>query len=92
VIKSFVHKGLRLYYETGSKAGIIPDHAARLRIQLAELNAASTAEDMAAPGYELHQLKGNMAGRWAITVKKNWRLTFDFFDGDAHIVDYEDYH
>ncbi|MBU1214194.1 MAG: type II toxin-antitoxin system RelE/ParE family toxin [Gammaproteobacteria bacterium] len=47
---------------------------------------------MAAPGWRLHALKGNMAGHWAITVNGNWRLTFRFENGDALLVDYQDYH
>ena len=39
-----------------------------------------------------HALKGTERGRWSITVNGNWRLTFEFRDGHAHIVDYEDYH
>lgn len=44
------------------------------------------------PGSGLHPLKGNLAGHWAVKVSGNWRLTFRFENGDAHIVDYRDYH
>jgi len=44
------------------------------------------------PGYELHDLTGNYKGRWAVSVSGNWRITFEFNDGDAYVVDYEDYH
>ncbi len=92
VIKSFKHKGLRKYYETGSKAGIQAKHAARLRLQLAALDTARIVEDMDVPGYRLHPLKGRAKYRWSIWVNGNWRLTFEFKDGNAYILDYEDYH
>jgi proteic killer suppression protein len=44
------------------------------------------------PGYKLHQLKGNRAGTWAVSVSGNWRLVFQFQGADAILVDYEDYH
>lgn len=92
MIKSFRHKGLGLFYETGNKSGIQPKHAAKLRLQLAALDTARKIEDMDIPGYRLHALKGAAKGRWSIWVSGSWRLTFEFNDGDAHILDYEDYH
>ncbi len=92
MIKSFRHKGLARFYETGSRAGIQPSHSKRLRMQLTALDTASTIEDMDIPGFRLHALKGRELGRWSITVNGNWRLTFEFIDGDVHILDYEDYH
>ena len=61
-------------------------------MQLAALESAQSIEDMDLPGFKLHALKGNMSGRWAITVNGNWRLTFEFKDGHAYVLDYEDYH
>lgn len=92
MIKSFRHKGLQAYFETGSKAGIQPSHAPRLRRQLERLELAKSAEDMDAPGWGLHSLAGNFAKHYAVTVSGNWRLTFRFEDGDAVLVDYQDYH
>ena len=92
MIASFRHKGLKRFYETGSTAGIQPDHRNRLRLQLAALDTATTIEDMDVPGFNLHPLKGQRKGIWAISVSGNWRLTFRFEDGNAHIVNYEDYH
>jgi len=92
MIKSFAHKGIKAFFESGSKAGIQTAHASKLRLQLAALNRARKPDDMAAPGWRLHALKGNMAGHWAITVNGNWRLTFRFENGDALLVDYQDYH
>jgi len=92
MIKSFVHKGLEAYFRTGSKAGIQPHHASRLRLQLTMLDKAKDPKDMAAPGWKLHQLSGDLAGHWAVWVNGNWRMTF-YFDGqDAVLVDYQDYH
>ena len=92
VIKSFHHKGLKALYETGSAKGVQPTHAKRLRMQLAALDTARSADDMNIPGWRLHPLKGAMAGRWSITVNGNWRVTFEFRDGNAYVLDYEDYH
>jgi len=92
VIKSFKHKGLRKYYETGSRAGIQAKHAGRLRLQLAALDTARVVEDMDVPGYRLHPLKGRAKNRWSIGVSGNWRLTFEFKDGNTYVLDYEDYH
>lgn len=92
MIKSFRHKGLDRFYANGAKSGIQPSHAAKLRLQLAALDTARTIGDMDIPGYRLHALKGKDKGRWSIWVNGNWRLTFEFKDGDAYVLDYEDYH
>lgn len=92
MIKSFRHKGLKNFFETGSKAGIQPDHAAKLRIQLTRLDAATCPRDMDAPGWRLHRLAANLEGHWAITVNGNWRMTFRFEGENAILVDYHDYH
>jgi len=92
VIKSFEHKGLRMLFEKGSHAGVQPHHAKRLRLQLAALDTAHEVEDMDIPGFGLHSLKGTMANRWSVTVSGNWRMTFEFRDGNAYVLDYEDDH
>jgi proteic killer suppression protein len=92
MIKSFAHKGIKTFFEAGSKAGIQAAHAPKLRLQLAALNRAKKPDDMAVPNWRLHALKGNLSGHWAITVNGNWRLTFRFENGDALLVDYQDYH
>lgn len=92
MIKSFKHKGLKRYYETGSTRGIQADHAKRLRMQLAALDTALEIADHNIPGYDLHPLKGDRKGIWAIAISGNWRLTFTFEDGNAYLLDYEGYH
>ena len=92
MIKSFRHKGLRRFFETGSTAGIQASHMKRLRIQLAALDTAEIIEDMDIPGFKLHSLKGDRKGLWSISVSGNWRITFDLKDGNTYFVNYEDYH
>jgi proteic killer suppression protein len=92
VIKGFQHKGLERFFLTGSKAGIQAKHADRLRLILARLNAATSAEDMNLPGLFLHSLSGDRKGTWSVRVSGNWRITFVFEGGDAYLIDYEDYH
>jgi proteic killer suppression protein len=92
VIQSFRHKGLRRFFESGSAAGIQPKHAKRLRMLLAALDTAQVIGDMDVPGFNLHPLKGQGKGRWSVRVNGNWRVTFEFRDGHAYVLDYEDYH
>ncbi len=92
MIKSFRHKGLRRFFETGSRSGIQAKHAERLRLQLAALDTAQSVDDMDIPGHRFHPLKGRLKGRWSIWVSGNWRLTFEFKDGNVHVLGYEDYH
>jgi proteic killer suppression protein len=92
VIRDFRHKGLEAFFRSGSKAGIQPAHAERLRRQLSTLNAANSEADMGLPGWDLHPLKGNRAGLWSVSVSGNWRMVFAFEGSDAILVDYLDYH
>jgi proteic killer suppression protein len=92
VIKSFAHKGLEAFFLTGSKAGIQPVHAPKLKRQLAQLNQSATPGDMNVTGWRLHPLKGDLADHWSVWVNGNWRLTFKFDGADAVAVDYQDYH
>ncbi len=92
MIRRFKHKGLGRFFETGSKSDIQGQHAERLRLILAQLNAATAPRDMALPGLALHPLKGGRKGTWVVSVSGNWRITFRFVGKDADAVDYEDYH
>ncbi len=92
VIKSFKHKGIEDFFLSGSKKGIIPDHAGILVRILDRLDASIEPEDMNLPGYTLHSLIGRDKGRWSVSVNGNWRITFEFIDQDAILVNYEDYH
>lgn len=92
MIKSFTHKGLKDFYETGSKKGIQLDHSPKLARILDRLDASISPQDMDLPGYRLHPLKGDKRDLWSVTVNGNYRITFYFEGQDAYLVDYIDYH
>ena len=92
MIKSFAHKGLEAFFLKGNKKGIQPAHATKLSLQLAVLNQAQSPNDLPAPGWRLHALKGDLRGYHSITVNGNWRVIFRFTGLDVELVDYLDYH
>lgn len=87
MIKSFRHRGIERFFKKGTKAGIQAKHAEKLRVQLFALDNAMRPQDMNAPGWRLHPLKGDLAGYWSVDVSGNWRLTFAFQGEDAILVD-----
>jgi toxin HigB-1 len=92
-IERITHRGLRRFFETGNAKGLVGD-AARIRKMLAFIDAAGSFDELAAPpNYGLHELAGDKAGRWSMTVTKNWRLTFVRIDETTITdLDLEDYH
>lgn len=92
VIENFKHKGLEKFFYTGSKKGIQPGQAQKLADILDRLDAAAIIGDMDYPGAVLHPLKGDLKGNWAVRVSGNWRIIFQFRNGNAYVVDYMDYH
>lgn len=92
MIKSCRHKGLKNFYEKGSKAGIQSKHADILSLLLFQLSSAVRQGDMNTPGNDYHVLQGDLKGYYAVKVSANWRLVFQFEGADAILVDYVDYH
>ena len=92
MILGFRHRGLERYFEAGDPRGIHASHRSKVRRILARLEAATSLRDLDAPGLRLHPLKGQLMGRWAVDVDRNWRITFTFDGRDCDEVDYEDYH
>ncbi len=92
-ITSIIHKGLRDYFLSGNAKGLKQNLIRRLRTILFALEAAP---DMATvegpPGWRVHQLKGDRADEWSISVTGNWRLTFTIEDGAITGLNLEDYH
>lgn len=91
-IKSFKHKGLKEFFESGGKGGIQAAHSKRIARLLDRLKSATEVRDMDAPGYDFHPLKGNLKGFYSVHVKGNWTIIFRFENGDAKDVDLIDYH
>ena len=92
MIRNIRHKGLAaLYFEDQTKS-VQQAHVRRLQQILALLDSAAIPEDMNAPGLRLHTLKGDLAGYYSVTVSGNWRVIFQFAQGDTLDVDYLDYH
>jgi proteic killer suppression protein len=92
MIRSFKHKGLQGFFVTGSKRGILPEHSEKIARILDRLDASVSPADMNLPGYRLHELKGQDADTWSVTVNANWRITFEFKGKNVFSVDYRDYH
>lgn len=92
MIRNFKHKGLEKFFLKGTKSGIQAKHAARLRLILGRLNAATNPHDMDLPGLKLHALSGRRKKDWSVWVSGNWRVTFRFEGVDTEAIDYEDYH
>ena len=92
MIRSFLHKGVGIFYKTGKTLGIQAGHAKRLRLILTNLDMAEQPDDMDLPGLALHPLKGKRRNVWAVKVNRNWRVTFRFAGNDVETVNYEDYH
>jgi len=92
MIISFKHKGLKEFFSKGTMRGIQPSHSNRLRMQLTALSTATTIDDLNIPGYNLHQLTGDRRNIWSVKVNGNWRLTFEYINGNVYILNYEDYH
>ncbi len=92
MIKSFKHKGLKRFFESGNTSGIQAKHVKKLRLQLAAIDTAAVINDVDLPGFSLHPLKGEREAIWSVSVNGNWRITFQFQDGNAYILNYEDYH
>lgn len=92
MIIGFRHKGLEIFYRTGSARSIQVAHAKKLRMILAILDAAREPMDIDLPGLRLHPLKGDLKGHWSVWVNGNWRVTFRFVGWDVELVDYQDYH
>lgn len=92
MIKSFKHKGLERLFIKGSASGVQASYAPRITLVLDAIDAADHVKELDLPGFRLHRLKGDKRNLWSVTVSANWRITFEFENGNAYILDLEDYH
>lgn len=92
MIRSFRHRGLQRYWTGSDASALRPDWLRKINRLLRALDAARRLEDLPVAGTGLHALHGDLKGRYAMTVSRNWRMTFGW-DGDAAVdIDLEDYH
>lgn len=93
MIVSFRHKGLQRYYQTGNMKDLPAAYVPKIKRILTAIDEAREPEEAGLfPGWRLHKLSGDLAGFWSVTVSGNWRIVFRFEGGDAHDLDYMDYH
>jgi len=91
MIKTFRNKELAALWNKG-KSRIDARMVKRVIIRLSRLHVAAKAEDMNLPGFDFHALRGFNPTRYCVHVNEPWCITFEFEDGDAYQVDYEQYH
>jgi proteic killer suppression protein len=93
IIRSVKHRGLLRLIEEDDSRELRPDLVKRARNILAALIAAADIDPVSGPpGWKVHQLKGNRAGTWSISVSGTWRMTFDLKKGEICNLNLEDYH
>jgi toxin HigB-1 len=90
VIKGFRHKGLKDLFETGRSAAV-PQLWKRCANLLEVLDEAENLNDLSGPGFGTHRLH-TKPPRYAMAVNGPWRITFQFEEGNALLVDLEQYH
>ena len=73
-IKTFKHKGLKKFFDSGNRGGIQASHAKRIKLILDLLNGAFEAKDMNFPGSDFHPLKGELKGFYSVHVNGNWTI------------------
>jgi len=91
MIKTFDNKQLKALWETG-KSKIDARFHSRILRRLDALDAATSLDDMKLPGFDFHALKGHKPTRYTVHINGPWCVTFEFNDGNAYVLDFEQYH
>jgi proteic killer suppression protein len=92
MIQTFRNKALADLWEKGRTAKIDARMQERILRRLDRLEVAATPEEMNLPGFDFHPLKGFKPTRYSVHVNGPWCITFEFAEGDAMRVDFEQYH
>lgn len=92
VIESIRHKGLKKLVEDNDASKLNAEHVAKIRRIVAALRDATVIDDLNVPTFKFHALTGDQKGRYSIKIQGGWCITFEFEDGQAKHVDYENYH
>jgi len=64
----------------------------RILVRLDRLNVVASPAEMNVPGFDFHALRGFTPTRYSVHVNGPWCITFEFENGDALRVDFEQYH
>ena len=92
-IRTVRHRGLKHFIEDDDDRGIRRDLVNRVRRILTALQSVENVEGLEGPpGWRIHQLTGDRAGTWSISVSGNWRITFEIVNDEIHGLGLEDYH
>lgn len=92
MIRSIRHKALQRFWTRDDASGLRPDWISKVGRLMDALDLARAPQELAVTGIGFHALRGGLKGRYAMTVSRNWRLTFGWDGEDAVDVDLEDYH
>jgi len=92
VIRTFRSKALADLWSAGKSGKLDPRLRKRILVRLDRLNVAQRPDEMNVPGFDFHALKGFDPVRYTVHVNGPWCITFEFSDGDAVLVDFEQYH
>ena len=91
-IRGFKHGGLKRFYYNTDASKLPHQHIKRIGHILEALDLVNPLDELAAPTYRLHPLKGDRKGVWSVRVTANRRITFRLRGSDAYDVDFTDYH
>lgn len=91
MIKAFTNKQLKALWEAG-KSKIEARFHNRILRRLDALDAATAPEDMILSGFDFHSLRGHNTTRYMVHVNGPWCIKFEFRNGDAYVLDFEQYH
>jgi len=93
MIKTFADKNTEQLFITGRSKRFQPDILKRALRRLEYVDLANCLDDLQVPpSNNLHLLKGDRAGQYAIAVNEQWRICFNFINGAAYDVEITDYH
>jgi len=93
MIKSFRDKETEKIYNRRRSRRLPPDiqHVALRKLRM--LNNSRTLRDLLAPpSNRLEKLSGDRAGQYSIRINDQWRICFEWHDGDVYDVEVVDYH
>ena len=92
MIESIRDKAVKKFFDDGDASKLDANHVEKIREVLTALDNAEGLDDLSLPGFNTHPLTGDKKGRYSIKVQGGWCITFEFEDGVARRVEYENYH